>query len=374
LLLSAADITRSARASQVWFLGGLTRRIPGRLRRVARWTATGLAALLALTLILTVGTGWLLMRASNGHAAAWARSRGNDAVWLGRIWAQGDYTPAQFRALVHRVGDSGISDVYLFTGQLDENGHLNPAAYDHAGPFLAAFRAALPHVQVSAWLSGVVAADGESRRIQKSVPGPISLDEPASRARVVASAAAVLRAGFGGVHYDLEPVTNGDPDFLRLLAATDRLRPAPRPLSVSVPKIEPVPGLRLSWELTGIGPVYWTPAYLSKVASLVGQVAVMTYDTTMPVASMYAGFVARETELALRAVPPRVRLLMGAPCYHYTTFAHRASAETVAAAVRGVRVGLTASGRRANFGVAMFADYSSTAADWRSYRTDWLRP
>lgn len=372
--MSAAGFSRTARAVRDRLLGGLSRRIPRRLRTAARWTAAVLASVLALTLILTVGAGWLLTRAGNGPTAPWARSSGHDAVWLGRIWTRGDYTPAQFRALVHRISDSGISDVYVFTGQLDEDGYLDPAAYDHAGPFLAAFRAALPRVRVSAWLSGVVAADGEGNRVPKSVPGPISLDAPASRARVVASAGAVLRAGFGGVHYDLEPVTNGDPDFLRLLAATDRLRPAPRPLSVAVPKIEPLPGLRLSWELTGVGPVYWTPGYLSQVAALVGQVAMMTYDTTMPYASVYSGFVVRETELALRAVPPRVRLLIGAPCYHYSTFAHRSSAETVGAAVRGVRVALTATGRRANFGVAMFADYSSNAADWRSYRADWLRP
>jgi hypothetical protein len=176
------------------------------------------------------------------------------------------------------------------------------------------------------------------------------------------------------VHYDLEPVASGDESFLRLLAATARLRPRPAPLSVSVPKLEPVAGFRLAWQVTGHGPVYWAPGYLTRIASQVDQVALMDYDTTMPFPSWYGGFAARQTELALRAVPRRVRLLIGVPCYHYADFAHHPGAETVAAAVRGIRVGLTAAGRGRNFGVALFAAYSSTPADWRAYRAGWLRP
>jgi hypothetical protein len=121
--------------------------------------------------------------------------------------------------------------------------------------------------------------------------------------------------------------------------------------------------------------VFWTPGYLTAVARDVGQVDLMAYDTTMPFGSWYGGYVAQQTELALGAVPARTRLLIGVPCYHYTNLAHRASAETVAAAVRGVRVALTAAGaRHRGVGVALFADYSSTAQDWRSYVSGWVHP
>jgi hypothetical protein len=65
------------------------------------------------------------------------------------------------------------------------------------------------------------------------------------------------------------------------------------------------------------------------VAQHLDQVDLMAYDTTMPFRSWYGGYVARQTELALGAVPARVQLLIGIPCYHYTNFAHRAAAETV---------------------------------------------
>jgi hypothetical protein len=331
--------------------------------KLAVRAGAALAAVATVAVAASLTAGLSLAHLDRGAAAGWARSSGHDALWMGRIWATGTYTRADLDLMAARLRDSGISDVYVFAGQLNAGGQLDPAGYADARSFLAAFRAALPRVQVSAWISGVLGR------------GHISLASAATRDRIVASAAAAERAGFGGVHYDLEPVPSGDQDYLRLLDATDAMRPRPEPLSVSVPKLEPLPGLRLPWQLGGVGPVFWTTGYLAQVAGRVNQVALMAYDTTMPFGSWYGGYVVRQAELALRAVPARVRLLIGVPCYHYTNLAHFASAETVAAAVRGVRVALTAQRARGrDVGVALFADYSATPQDWRSYVSGWLRP
>jgi hypothetical protein len=333
------------------------------LRRIGLRVAAGVAALLAVVVMGSLAAGLELMHLDSGPAAGWARSSGNDALWMGRIWAQGDYSSAQFGRMAGRIRDSGISDVYVFVGQMSPDGYLDPAKYAKADQFLAAFHRAFPRVRVSAWMSGVLGG------------GNISLANAATRGRITGSAAAVLRAGFTGIHYDLEPVPSGDQDYLRLLQATSDLRPRPEPLSVSVPKLEPLPGLRLPWQVAHIGPVFWTPAYLTAVSREVDQVDLMAYDTTMPFPSWYGGYVERQTELALAAVPATTRLLIGIPCYHYSNLAHQASAETVAAAVRGIRVALTATGnRQRGLGVALFADYSSTPQDWDSYVSDWVRP
>jgi hypothetical protein len=353
-------------ASKPWFLvprpkmAGTTRWQP---RRLAARAGAAVAAVAAAAVIAVVASGLLLAHIDGGPTAGWARSTGHDALWMGKIWAGGSYTRADFDQLTGHLRDSGVSDVYVFAGQMDSRGHLDPAGYARARSFLTAFHAALPRIRVSAWLSGVVG------------PGHISLASAATRGAIVATVAALLRAGFSGLHYDLEPVPDGDQDYLRLLDATDALARRPAPLSVSVPKLEPLPGLRLPWQVAGVGPVFWTTGYLARVASRVDQVALMAYDTAMPLRSWYGGYVARQAELALRAVPPRVRLLIGVPCYHYSNLAHDASAETVASAVHGVRVALT--GRRArgrDVGVALFADYSATAQDWRSYESGWVYP
>lgn len=194
---------------------GLPAEPPGQkfrtVRRIALRAVAGLAALLTLVVAASLAAGLELSRLDSGPEAAWARPSGHDALWMGRIWAQGEYTKAQFAQMAGLIRDSGISDVYVFAGQMSPDGHLDPARYARAGSFLAAFRAALPRVRVSAWMSGVLGS------------GNISLASAATRTRITASAAAVLRAGFSGVHYDLEPVPSGDQDYLRLLQATSEL-------------------------------------------------------------------------------------------------------------------------------------------------------
>jgi len=329
--------------------------------------------------VLVATAGLLLGHADGGPVAADARSTGHDALWMGHAWLEGRRSPADLRLLASRIRGSGISDVYLFAGGLDSAGRLAPAGYARAGTFLASFRSACPGVRVSAWLGGVTG------------PGHINLDDPATRSRILAADAAVLRAGFRGVHYDLGPVTSGDTGLLALLSATRALHPDP--LSVAVPKLEPLPSLRLPAQLVTRRPVFWTPGYLTQVAGLVGQVVVLSYDTGMPFQSWYGGYVERETSLALRAVPRRAALLIGVPAYHNSDLGHHADAETVAAAIHGIRVAVTAareSRDRANgggrgeggagaggaggFGVALFADCTATAQDWTSYLQDWVRP
>lgn len=232
-----------------------------RARKIVRLAARALAAALAALVLVALMAGLVLSRDASGPTASWARSTGHDAVWLGHAWVDGHYRPAAFRRLIARISDSGISDVYVFAGQLDSDGKLDSAGYSGARSFLAAIHAALPGVTVSAWLAGVLddanAAAGQPA--SAAVPGPINLASAVTRRQIVDSAAAVPRSGFSGVHYDLEPVASGDRGYLSLIEATSLLRPRPAPLSVAVPKLEPLPGMRLPWQLSGVGPVSGGP-------------------------------------------------------------------------------------------------------------------
>ena len=76
--------------------------------------------------------------------------------------------------------------------------------------------------------------------------------------------------------------------------------------------------------------------------------------------------------LALETVPSSVTLLIGLPAYHTDEPGHT-DAETVAAAVRGVRLAVDG-GIDRPFGVALYADFSATPADWDAYQTGWVRP
>lgn len=153
------------------------------------------------------------------------------------------------------------------------------------------------------------------------------------------------RTGSCGVHLDLEPLHSDNADYLRLL---DRLGPAVRDggglLSVAVHQIDPLPGLHtVSGAVTGHRK-WISQRFFGQVARRVDQIALMSYDTGMPAESLYGGYVAQQTRLALEATGPDTDLLMGLPFFHTDGIGHHASAETVRAAVRGIRLGLTREG------------------------------
>lgn len=330
-----------------------------------RWILVRAAAAAAAIVIMVSIGGFLLSRQASGPTAPWARSTGHDGLWLGQAWLDGGHGgtrgPAGLTALAGRIRASGITDVYVQAGRLGAAGQLSPAQYAGAGAFLASFRAALPHVRVSAWLGGNVG------------PGQLNLDDAATRRTIVASAAAVLHAGFAGISYNLVPVASGDQGLLSLLDATRALHPAA--LSVTAPKIEPLSGMELPASLILRRPAFWTTGYLAQVASRVSQVAVLSYDTGMPFPSWYSGYEARETALALGAVPPGAGLIMGVPAFAGSTLGHHGSAETVTAAIHGIRVALTSSHQRpAHVGVGLYTADTATAPDWSSYQSDWVRP
>ena len=254
----------------------------------------------------------------------------------------------------------GFRDAFVHVGPLSDNGSLNPALAPRATDLLVALHTALPHLRVQAWLGDVVG------------PGRLNLADPATRSRVLASAGHVLDLGFQGVHYDLEPVPTGNPGYLDLLAATHALTASRHALlSVAVDQIEPVPGLAYPEQWIFGRAHFWSTGFLGEVARRVDEIAVMSYDSAIPTSTAYAGYVRMQTRLAIAAVPDDVTLLMGLPAYHTGELGHT-SGETVAAAVRGVRMALRGADRVV--GVALYAEFSATPADWAAYQQDWAHP
>ncbi|MDR8410415.1 hypothetical protein MTP10_16935 [Nonomuraea sp. 3-1Str] len=316
--------------------------------------------LLALALVVVVALVGLLAAAFRvqftGAPAGWAKSTGNDALWLGHMWVDGRRTRQDVQNLAVRLRGTGIKDVYVHSGPFAADGRLDPAKYPAARDFLAWVREALPGVRVSAWLG-------------QKVDGTLDLDDAESRANVLDGVRDVVAAGYDGVHYNFEPIGSGDEEFLDLLART---RPLTRLLSTSTPQVEPYPLMRLTARAAISHDKYWSQDYFRRVAERVDQVAVMTYDTGMPSGSLYGGFVARQAELALGLVPERTHLLIGAPAYHDHGVSWSDGAESVADAARAAKLALSEHGPRRNFGLALYVDFAATEEDWREYAAQWL--
>ncbi|ASN28631.1 hypothetical protein LK07_22865 [Streptomyces pluripotens] len=322
------------------------------------------ALVLLLLPLLTAETALRLNY--TGDPAPGTRTRHRDAIWLGHAWVDGRKTDKDLHDLAVRLRGTGIRDLYVHSGPLEHDGTLPDSAYPRARWLISAVHRELPGVRVQAWLGDKLATES---------PDGLHLERPATRAAIVASTRRVLGVGFEGAHFDLEPLHSGDEDYLGLLDDLRTLTHAHHAvLSVAAHQIDPLPAFHSFWGAATGHPKWWSQSYFGQVARRVDQIAVMSYDTMQPLQSLYGGYVAEQTSLALEVTPDTTDLLMGLPFYHENRFGHWAHAETVPAAVRGVRLGLSRTdAARTRFGVALYVDFAATEADWRAYRDAWAR-
>ncbi|MCW2876459.1 MAG: hypothetical protein JWQ95_559 [Sphaerisporangium sp.] len=327
-------------------------------RRPSRLWLT-IVILISIPVLILAAGGASLYLLSVGASAPDSYTRGGDAVWLGHAWVDGRNGDRQLAALAARLRDTGVRDLYVHTGPLNYDGTLPASLYPRAAWAITSLHRVMPGVRVHAWLG------------QRVGQGRLDLSSPVVRGNIVRAAGQALAVGFQGVHYNFEPVPDGDPGLLDLLDRTRAVMPPGRGvLSMSVHHIEPLPGMSLVGGLLLGHTKWWTPGYLTQVARRLDQVALMSYDTAQPTEALYSGYVRRQTQLALAAVPPSTHLLMGVPAYHDDNWTHHASAETVSAAIQGIRLGLGGD-TRAGFGVALYVDFAATDADWNAYRREW---
>ncbi|MFG1702412.1 glycoside hydrolase family 18 protein [Nonomuraea sp. M3C6] len=316
--------------------------------------------LLALALVVVVALVGLLAAALRlqftGAPAGWAKSTGNDALWLGHAWVDGRRTERDVEQLAVRLRATGIKDVYVHSGPFEWDGHLDPAKYPNAGNFVKWMHEQLPAIRVSAWLG-------------QSVKNGLDLDDAESRQNVLAGVAAIMKQGYDGIHYNFEPIGDGDTEFLDLL---DRTRQYTRLVSTSTPQIEPYPLMRLTARAVLSHDKYWSEGYFKQVVDRVDQVAVMTYDSFTPLQSLYGGHVARQAELALDLVPDSKTLYIGAPAYHDHAVPWVDNAESVAMAAEGAKLAVSEHGRRERFGLALYVDFAATDEDWQEYMRRWM--
>ncbi|WP_108988338.1 glycoside hydrolase family 18 protein [Streptomyces coelicoflavus] len=301
-----------------------------------------------------------------GDPAAGTHTRNRDAMWLGHAWVDGRKKDADLKALARELKSTGIRDLYVHTGPMEHDGTLPKSLYPRARWLVDGVHREMPGIRVQAFLGDVLATES---------PDGMRLERAGTRAAVVDSARQVLDVGYDGVHLDLEPLHSGDRNYLSLLddiRAVTRARDAQ--LSVAAHQIDPLPGFHSFWGTVAGHPKWWSQEFFGQVARRVDQIAVMSYDTMQPLESLYGGYVAQQTSLALEVTPPTTHLLMGLPFYHENRFGHWNHAETVAAAVRGVRLGLSRTDAdRERFGVAAYIDFAATEQDWASYRDGWVR-
>jgi hypothetical protein len=333
--------------------------------RPLRWAARIAGALLVVVVVsvvtvLAASTIWW-----RADPPVTERSRGVNAVWLRHAWIGEPHAPAEYDALGATLRRAEISDAFFHAGPFRPDGTVDPARYANAGALLAAMDRAAPGVRSQAYLGQVERRGG----------GPLDVTDPAVRTAILGTARAFLDLGFAGIHYDIEPVVSGDPHFLELLAETHALtRSRGAVLSVALEEVAPAgPWLRLARAIPNVAePSMLRPGYLSAIADRVDQIAIMTYGIFLPTEALFGRYMASQTEQVADIVGGRATVFMGVPSEDHP----KRPAESVRSGVRGARRGLASLGpeRTGDVGLALFAEWTTTGAEWDDWETGWVHP
>jgi hypothetical protein len=293
-------------------------------------------------------------------------NRGANAVWLGVEWVKEPHGKSEITALAHNLQQRQIRFVYVFVSYLKSEGEFNKT-YAQAPEFVRGLKAAQPDLNVQAWIGLPLKRLGIPRS------GWVDLGDAMTRQKITAFCADITRlAGFDGVHLDPEPVPNGDANVLTLL---NEIRYAIGPnstLSIATPRIQPIfPDIPLPF----VGWVTWSASYYQEVAKRVNQMAVMVYDSGLPLPTLYRQWGHFQVIEISRAVDGMdVDLLFGIPTSEEKTGTHWPSAENMTSGLQGVIDGLNDTEARASAvtGVAIYPYWETNATKWATYESLWL--
>jgi hypothetical protein len=285
-----------------------------------------------------------------------------NAVWLEHRWLEEPHPEGEMEDLFRRLQRRGIAYAYPHLIPFDAEGELSPHDREQMRTFLAVARRVAPDVHVLPWVGGLRAGYKRHRT------GTVRLSDLTQRQRIVAEVRGLMDEGFDGIHLNIEPIDDGNVEFLALLRSLRNAVGPGRVLSLAAIRPGPV-GIPFAPNFV------WSPDYYARVAAVSDQIVIMAYDTALPTAPLYRRYVAWSTASvagALVASGSHARVLMGVPTYEDFGFMHRSGVETLDNALAGVVAGLRGLGAGGTFeGVALYAEWTTDEDDWAVYERLW---
>lgn len=285
-------------------------------------------------------------------------NRGTNATWLGVEWVDESHSVEEITALTDTLSQRQIRDIFVYVSYLRPNGEFG-LTYSHANGFVQTIKAIHPGLIVQAWVGLPLEY--------------VDLSDIEVRERIATFCADLVQnAGFDGIHLDPEPVVSDDSNVLTLLDEVRYALGSEAVLSVATRRIWPIlPSL--PWPF--VGHFAWHANYYREVAERVDQIAVMTYDSAMPLALLYrhwTRFQVIEISQAVDGID--VQLFVGIPTSEKRTWTHRPEAENMTSGLQGAIDGLNdLEAHPANVtGVAIYPYWHTSETEWSIYESLWL--
>ncbi len=325
-----------------------------------------LGTVLVLLGLAAFGRGCIFRPATNDTGAHF--SQGTNATWLGVEWVQESHGNDRIAALADDLDQRQIRYIFVFTSYLRPDGEFSPT-YSYAAEFVRALRAIQPELSIQAWLGLSL----NQPQLLGSRYGYVDLSDPTTRQKIAAfSADLIHQAGFNGVHLDPEPVPTDDADVLALLDEVRLVIGPNSTLSMATRRIWPVLS---DVALPFIGQVAWRASYYREIAKRVDQIAVMTYDSGLPLPGLYRLWARFQVIGISRAVDDMGSdLFFGIPTSEEKTWTHWPNAENMTSGLQGVIDGLNDLDARPSVvtGIAIYPYWETEPTEWATYESLWL--
>ena len=282
----------------------------------------------------------------------------NNAIWIGHGWLGDDKwfernqrDKENFRkedkivALFKKLSQNKITTVYPHLCPSQMSGKI--AVYDSTQVENFLDIAEKYNIKVIPWIGGVFE---ESARIE----------DKNWRKNFVESVDELLKKHprLAGVQVNIEPLPSGNPDFLKLL---EELRPITNGKILSVAAYPPP----TKWHQ--FPDVHWNLPYIKLVATRCDQMAIMMYDTAIPLEKFYIKLMTDWTRQLVTTISSiNCELLLGIPAYNDAEVGyHHPRVENIDSALKGI----SASGKKNEIkGISIYCEWEMDENKWKRWK------
>lgn len=261
--------------------------------------------------------------------------------------------PQEIQNLAALLKSNHITDVFPHLCPADAFGKLPDSNPQQIENFLNAFKG----FRVMPWVGGPAGAQ-------------VRVDDKKWRSKFISSVTNLIseHPRLAGIHINIEPMSSGDPGFLRL---EEELRAAlPKGKMISIAAYPP-PTL---FQRDNDNDIHWTEEYFRQVSQRADQMAVMTYDTGLQKPKLYEYLMSQWTEEVL-AWSGNCEVLLGLPAYEdQGVDYHNPDVENLGNALMGIHRGLSHSSSLKNYqGVAIYSGWEMNEGKWGYFEIHFLR-
>jgi hypothetical protein len=290
---------------------------------------------------------------------------GPNGLWAGTEWTYEAPDDEAVQAFALQLKEHEIGTVYAWVSWLQEDGTWRGTTnFPNVKSFVDQFNAVYPEATLYGWVSLPVQGGADGYRLD---------DEGVQAAVAEFSQRVINDFGFDGVFLNIEPVWDGDENFLSLLRAVRAAVGIDTLISVATPPdwspldaTIPVPPLIVPG-------TEWSETYKQSVALLSDELALMAYNSGLGSPEEYSVWVAYQVATFARAIAPLgegTHVMVGIPTYDAELPGHDPLVENVASAYAGFRQGLQDAGDAAEFvrSMALYAGWTTDAQEWAAFR------